>query len=200
LRRDRRRRVARDRCDFPQRPEPTVLHHIEHAIEVKVLGNNGRQFEPTGDLYFAKRTCFVLTQTGIVAATLLLDSATESATAFPLTLRLSNGSEHGSARCLPSWEPERRALTFHGQIVKRFKWHAANQEMILSVFQEEGWPIRIDDPLAPLPTLDIKRRLSDTIKCLNRNQQHQLIRFHGDGTGQGVIWKASTAKIASGLE
>ena len=64
-----------------------------------------------------------------------------------------------------------------------------NQEAILTAFQEEGWPARIDDPLPPHPEQDPKRRLNDTIKCLNRKQSQSLIHFRGDGTGEAVIWE-----------
>ena len=60
--------------------------------------------------------------------------------------------------------------------------------MILAAFEEEGWPPRIDDPLPPKPDQDPKRRLHDTINSLNRNQQHLLIQFFGDGSGQGIRW------------
>ena len=56
-------------------------------------------------------------------------------------------------------------------------------------FEEDGWPARIDDPLPPAKKIDAKQRLHDTIKNLNRNQKQRLIRFMGDGTGQGVRWK-----------
>lgn len=46
-----------------------------------------------------------------------------------------------------------------------------NQEMLLAAFQEEDRPCRIDDPLPPQPDQDARRRLSDTIKCLNRKQK-----------------------------
>ena len=48
---------------------------------------------------------------------------------------------------------------------------------------------RIDDPLPPQAEQDSKRRLSDTIKCLNNKQINELIRFHGDGTGEGITWE-----------
>jgi hypothetical protein len=66
---------------------------------------------------------------------------------------------------------------------------AANQERVLAAFEEEGWPVHIDDPLPPSPDQDSKRRLHDTINSLNRNQKCPLIRFVGDGTGQGVRWE-----------
>ena len=35
----------------------------------------------------------------------------------------------------------------------------------------------------------MKRRLNDTIKCLNRGQVYRLLHFRGDGTGEGVLWE-----------
>ncbi|PHR86470.1 MAG: hypothetical protein COA78_37910, partial [Blastopirellula sp.] len=91
--------------------------------------------------------------------------------------------------CLPTWDADRRLLRINGTIVKRFKWTASNQEAILATFEEDGWPARIDDPLSPQPEQCPKRRLSDTIKCLNRKQQNKLIHFRGDGTGEAVTWE-----------
>jgi hypothetical protein len=75
------------------------------------------------------------------------------------------------------------------QVVKEFKLHSPNQVTILTAFEEEGWPLKIDDPLSPHSEIDAKQRLHDTIKSLNRNQKCQLLRFRGDGTGQGVRWE-----------
>lgn len=100
-------------------------------------------------------------------------------------------SNHASQSTLPTWDPDLRKLQFGGLIVKRFKWPAANQEAVLCAFEEEGWPERIDDPLVPQPEQDSKRRLADTIKCLNRKQVRELIHFRGDGTGEGVVWELS---------
>jgi hypothetical protein len=86
---------------------------------------------------------------------------------------------------------DHRILSFNGKVVKHFKWQAVNQELVLVAFEEENWPVRVFDPLAPHPALDAKRRLSDTIKSLNRGQENALIRFRGDGTGEGVIWEAA---------
>ncbi len=170
------------------------LGYVQHASEVSARGSGRRRFRRTGDVCFTNRTCFVLTPFGIDAACGPTDILAISSSSF----REIRDSD--SASLMPCWDIILHMLSFDGRVVKQFKWCATNQEMILSVFQEEGWPLRIDDPLAPMPTLDVKRRLSDTIKCLNRSQQHPLIRFHGDGTGQGVIWKAATAKISSSLK
>ncbi len=100
-------------------------------------------------------------------------------------------------RNVPTWDSERRELRINGIIVKRFKWTAVNQEAVLAAFDEEGWPSRIDDPLRPHPEHDSKRRLSDTIKCLNRKQTNRLIHFRGDGTGEGVVWEIVEAETGS---
>jgi hypothetical protein len=56
-------------------------------------------------------------------------------------------------------------------------------------FEEEGWPYRIDDPLPPKGETHPTTRLHDTIKWLNRNREHPLLRFLGDGTGEGLCWE-----------
>ena len=49
----------------------------------------------------------------------------------------------------PKWNSNVGVLSFGVRIVKRFPRAARNQEIILSAFEEEGWPPRIDDPLPP---------------------------------------------------
>jgi hypothetical protein len=90
---------------------------------------------------------------------------------------------------IPQWDKERQELRLGDLVVKQFKVPAPNQELILAAFQEEGWPPRMDDPLPPHPEQDSKRRLHDTITTLNRHQKHRLIRFSGDGSGEGVRWE-----------
>ena len=89
----------------------------------------------------------------------------------------------------PSWNAASRTLYVGNRLVRRFRWAAPNQEFVLTSFQEEGWPRRIDDPLPPRDEMDPKIRLRDTITYLNRGQEPFRIRFHGDGTGRGVLWE-----------
>lgn len=176
---------------------------VEHQREVTLETDDGRAFRPSGDLSFPARTCFVLTDKGIAHAKQIsghansqdivsvkrIDTINGNGNQItpPLT-SLSNGvSAQGPSR--PAWDAERRCLRFNGMTVKHFKWTAQNQEAILSAFEEEGWPPRIDDPLPPQPDQDSKRRLSDTIKCLNRKQDNPIVRFRGNGTGEGIIWE-----------
>jgi hypothetical protein len=173
------------------------LDYVDHASEVRLLGNDGRRFKPTGNLYFTKQTCFVLKESAVSAFARRSDTLEARDTIGPSIIRLPNACKHTDGLRVPRWDAKQRVLSFDGLVVKQFRWHAPNQEMILSVFQEEGWPMRIDDPLAPSPTLEVERQLSDTIKCLNRKQKNNLIHFRGDGTGQGVLWEAKTQHRSS---
>jgi hypothetical protein len=80
-------------------------------------------------------------------------------------------------------------LSYGGQTVKQFRRQAVNQELVLSAFEDEGWPPWILDPLAPHQAQVIKRRLGETIKSLNRGHANSLIHFQGDGTGEGIQWR-----------
>ena len=61
------------------------------------------------------------------------------------------------------------------------------RKRVLNAFQENGWPTQISDPLEIHEKICPKRRLHDTLKCLNRKQLNKLIKFRGDGTGRGVL-------------
>ncbi|MCU0873293.1 MAG: hypothetical protein MUE50_13210 [Pirellulaceae bacterium] len=174
---------------------------VQHSKEITKLDEDGRRFVPTGNLSFSKRTCFVLTEDGCSFARSVSDGSISNGALGPtcdgqsqftcsrsVCPQSGNGSTSASV-AVPNWDGERRELRVNGVLVKHFKWPAANQETIVAAFEEESWPPRIDDPLPPQPEQDSKRRLNDTIKCLNKNQTHRLIQFHGDGTGKGVLWE-----------
>jgi hypothetical protein len=162
--------------------------YVEHAREATVSNSQGRKFRPTGDKTFCKQTCFVLTSTGITTARTIQSCQVLASD----EKNHSFGSEDSLRPVTPHWDPEVRELHLGGKLVKRFRWHAMNQELVLAALQEEGWPSRIDDPLPPHAEQDPKRRLSDTIKCLNRKQVNELIHFRSDGSGEGVIWEIVT--------
>lgn len=166
------------------------LELVDHASERTVSRGNGRQFVETGALSFTPRTCFILTPTGITATAGFRRSDLSSRKST--TPRLTTASKTDKDD-IPCWDSQRSTLSFQGTVVKHFKWQACNQARILAAFQEEAWPAKVDDPLTPTPSLDVKRRLCDTIKCLNRNQVNRLLRFRGDGTGQAVLWEKTVA-------
>jgi hypothetical protein len=160
---------------------------IEHAIEISKPRENGRKFQRGSDLTLTERACFVLTDLGADWASQVLGSLDSQSND-----RLStngNGSARIRATIGPQWDCQLREFRFADRTIKTFRLPSPNQQTVLTAFEEENWPQRIDDPLPPDPTICPKRRLHDTIKSLNRNQQCRLVRFSGDGTGQGVCWE-----------
>jgi len=101
----------------------------------------------------------------------------------------SSRDSFSRGRRLPHWDRQCRVLRVGQYVVKQYKRPSPNQEMVLAAFEEENWPPRIDDPLPPQGEQEPKCRLHDTIKWLNRNHEHCLMRFLGDGTGEGVRWQ-----------
>jgi hypothetical protein len=162
--------------------------YVEHAEEITLPGESGRTFRSTGDLTFTPESCFTLTDAGAeYMQQALLEYQPRCSHCGDS--RQANAAQSEFGRKTPCWDAERHELKFADFLVKRFKHSSPNQEMILAVFQEEGWPARIQDPLPPNGDTTPKRRLNDTIKGLNHHQDRQLIRFRGDGTGEGIIWE-----------
>jgi hypothetical protein len=155
---------------------------------------DGHQLLSVDDLLLTNQTWIVPGPTdALIASTAVFSGkSTSDEPRGRATARISSAINGVRAVSAPNWDADRRMLRFDGQVVKHFKLHAANQEAVLSAFQEENWPARIDDPLAPIETLDIKRRLNETIKSLNRSQHNRLISFRGDGTGEGIIWEPTS--------
>ena len=160
---------------------------VLHRAETTLFGQAGRTFRDIGRLRFCPESCFILTPQGRQFARDLCAngscaSTPQSATAArPAAARPDNAAP-------PTWDCVRKELRLDGVVVKRFRVQSPNQETVLMAFDEECWPVRIDDPLPPAVNQCPKRRLHDTIKNLNRRQLHRLIRFQGDGTGEGVRW------------
>ena len=70
----------------------------------------------------------------------------------------------------PRWDADLRVLTWHNKPMGAYARPALNQEKILSAFEEEGWPTRIDDPLPP-------GRLRQTLKDLQKKFKDAPITF-----------------------
>ena len=151
-----------------------------------ILQPDRNESRPANRAEFVSNAMFVITDVGVelVEQCLREIRLRQSDNEFSDRQPSSAGQE-----LKPSWDGERHELRCGGQVVKKFKWRAANQETILATFEEEGWPAHIDDPLPQEPSIDPKRRLADAIKSLNRHQKLSLVRFCGDGTGQGVLWE-----------
>jgi hypothetical protein len=160
------------------------LGHIEHCQERTTDGAKQRSFEKLDNLELPQRTCFVVTAQASDVA-----SEESPAKRMAMTLTGADPSEaRGSLSEVPWWDGKARQLWWHGLLTKQLHRPARNQETVLAAFEEEGWPMRIDDPLPQTPEIDPKVRLHDTIKNLNRHQLRRGICFRGDGRGWGVLW------------
>lgn len=164
---------------------------VSYALETTAPGDVERSFTQPARLIFCKRTCFTLTPKGAALGREICASSgpyphrEDLETVEPPRLTLVAAVKAP----VPKWDRDRQELRVGDVVVKRFRVPAASQEAILAAFEEENWPTRIDDPLPPRSDQSPKRRLQETIKSLNRNQKHALIRFQGDGSAQGVIWE-----------
>lgn len=155
---------------------------IEHARDLTQPADKERNLVLTPALSFSNESCFVLSES--FAHQLGSEHANQWIVLHPNHDSLTGPSS------IPVWSAARRELRLGDYLIKRFRWRAKNQELILSTFEEEGWPLEgVFDPMPPDPNKEPKQRLRDTIKCLNRSQEHSLIRFRGDGSGEKVIWE-----------
>jgi hypothetical protein len=170
--------------------------YVEFALKTAAPGRPNRcphESLPCHD----KNTHFILTNAGAAFALQVLSRAPQPVSHIPSEYekawQATVLSGHAVAQSRlneqkPSWHRDVKELRFGECVIKRFRWVAVNQETILMAFEEENWPARIDDPLPRKLTQDPKTRLHDTIKCLNQNHRMRLLRFTGDGTGEGIRW------------
>jgi hypothetical protein len=166
------------------------LGYVDHARELPANGCRHRRFQPNGEGTPDRRTCFVLNERGLAVVNGTIKPRLEAVRKGQRVVEVSTNAPVGKQPNVPFWDAQPRVLSLRDKIVKRFRRRAVNQELILAAFHERGWPTRVGNPLAPQPARVMKRRLSDTVKCLNRGQVHRLIRFRCDGTGEAVIWES----------
>jgi hypothetical protein len=166
-----------------------VKGFAEHLIEVgpaDLLGN--RKFRRANTRPFAKQSRIVMTVSGIAFARKVYCSASKQA---------ADAGAFGTkpdASSLPVWNHVSRKLTLGSTVVKVFNVPATNQERILTAFEEQHWPVCIDDPLPPTDDVDSKRRLRDATARLNRGHERRLIRFSSNGNGRGIRWSREGAR------
>jgi hypothetical protein len=167
-----------------------------HAKETTIPGDSLRSFRALPPTSFPPDTCLMLSPDGAAA---LRGAVAHKSTVpiFPEAANPTADHKHTTSEpapiVTPEWDAAHRELRLGQRIVKRYRVPARNQELVLQAFQEEGWPEFIDDPLPPLGEQAPKHRLLATIKSLNRNQLDPVIRFHGNGNGLQVHWKAVSA-------
>ena len=163
---------------------------VQHTLDAELQCETEGSSSTRPRVMLTRTSCFILTERGLALAHAFLDRRD------PLpsleTVRTVDLA-HSSVELSPRWDRDCRELWLGAALVKQFKVPAANQEIILQAFQEEGWPPCIDDPLPPQFAMNPKRRLHDTLGALNRNQKHKFIRFRGNGNGEGVRWEVCQA-------
>ena len=164
--------------------------YILHQREIESNDPDAkRRFEPEGELVLSERSCFVITDEGISELNRLEASGTTPTLPPSLEIDGVHTPIIPITTLRPRWDEQQRKLFLGNELVKHFNWPAPNQELIIKAFEEQGWPERIDDPLPVNPDVNAKVRLHDTIKCLNRKRKCKKIKFCGDGTGQGIIFR-----------
>ena len=166
-----------------------------HRHEVERRGITSREFENIGKFQLTNSTCFVLTPCGQCFLECSLHGVDETAE----WLKPSNSSHDGEqvVRAIkPHWEINTQILFLGQVIVKEFHRPAVNQQTVLTVFEEEDWPPRIDDPLPRTNGCDHRHRLHDTVRSLNHRRIKPILEFHSDGCGEGVCWKI----VSTGLD
>jgi hypothetical protein len=122
--------------------------YAQHADELTHPAETQRRFGPIGLAAITPRSCFALTREGAEALERLLAGRTRSSDGRSESEPTSHCSP--SARqstpvwspgeLKPRWDPDRRELTLGQTVIKRFRVPARNQELLLSVFQEQDWP------------------------------------------------------------
>jgi len=171
----------------------TCRGYIKHRRGASQALHPKRMIDHSAKASFSRDSAFILLPSGIRLAKLLLGESSASPAHFTARTAAGEGKIPTHVARVPVWDGPRRELRVGQVVIKRYCVPAENQEAILAAFEEESWPVHIDDPLAPVPGIDPKRRLHSTIQCLNRNQQVQLVHFRGDGYGRGVRWELLTA-------
>jgi hypothetical protein len=160
--------------------------YIEHSLETAKSGRQRlRQFRSPGLSLLGTRSCVVLTKAGVAFGQNCCRRRVAMANRVSRRKRSSDDRVNEN----PRWDAAGRTLWLEAKLVKRFGVPAANQELILAAFEEEGWPSGIDDPLPPVADIDPKHRLQGVIFRLNGCQKQRLIRFMGNGDGLGIRWE-----------
>jgi len=152
----------------------------EAGVETTSFGATARQFRRIHSLTLPPKACLILKGTKPGEP---LDFVSETVREPKLASNI--------ATLRPRWDRQVRTLFIAVQVVKRYAVPAVCQVAVLNAFEEEGWPTYVDDPIPPSNGQDPKLRLHNTINALNRSHltRSQLIRFKGNGDGQGVCWE-----------
>lgn len=160
---------------------------LSHSEIVQPIPGH-RTFRPIHTMAETDGLCFVLTEIGIRLAREIISVLPEySCDVF--SSGTSGEKPNLEAAQKPTWIAAVRELRVGQTLLKLFRSKAPTQEIVLAAFEEDGWPRRIDDPLAPKPLTESKHRLRATIQSLNRYHEKPMIHFRADGSGEGIVWE-----------
>jgi hypothetical protein len=178
--------------------------YIQHQQEVTPPGAAQRQFRVLPVTQWPASACVLLTASGYLDLTTLLERWPMQESPLPPAAGAGGPStavvpaarpvatptvaRSTAARPVPEWDPTLRELRFRGQVIKRFRVPAPNQELVLNAFQAEGWPEWIEDPHPHVEGVDPVQRLLASVKSLNRNQLSTGMAFHCQSSAGIVSW------------
>jgi hypothetical protein len=173
----------------------------EHALELTLTGDEQRTFRALRSPRFLNRSCFILTDSGAHFARPLCQP--DFVAELPMTpvgeIRGAPGTTNviGTTNVLvkPHWNGTERELLLGNLVVTNFHGRPANQELVLTVFEEEGWPVCIDDPLPARSKTKAQSRLHDVVRALNQRQT--AIHFSRDGSGERICWQFVPPKAST---
>ncbi|MCA9054457.1 MAG: hypothetical protein KDA75_11510 [Planctomycetaceae bacterium] len=171
---------------------------VSHQLEVTPSGAAYRQFQPLSMTHWPQATSLVLTPNGYLHITAALEGRELNGgpkSAYSPQLQVvptaDEPATHAPDRTVtatPEWDPTLRELRFRGELIKRYRVPAPNQELVLNAFQDDGWPEWIEDPNPPVQGVDPIQRLLATVKSLNRNQLSNVLTFHCQTNAGIVSW------------
>jgi hypothetical protein len=155
--------------------------YIQHGVDDTGPDDPARRHRPVAHLSFTPKSCFVLTEEGLLLAR-------DFAAALERPPR-RGGEGNGRAPVTPRWVEKERQLWVGEVLLKEFAQEAETQETVLRAFQEEDWGPEIDNPLPPREDRTAEERLRDAIRRLNTGQQVPRIRFRSVRRGEAVCWE-----------
>jgi hypothetical protein len=107
----------------------------------------------------------------------------------PAGAQLVAQTRQSGGKLVPRWDPFHCELWLGGRLVKQFHRAARNQEYVLTSFQEEGWPERLEIALPDCKLAQLAYRLRETVKSLNHGQTPHGVGFHACADGKSVRWQ-----------
>ena len=117
---------------------------VSHGRETTRFNELIREFRADGGLRFTRKTCFVLTESGVRYAS---RSGCDREPPRKLNGSQMEDGQQTTSKCVkPEWDKRLLELRVGDALVKRFRVPAPNQEIVLAVFQEEGRPVHIAHP------------------------------------------------------